>query len=158
HGEVVNGSNIWNKLADGTFVTDYYCDTPSFNAFSPPIPVCQGEAQPSLVPPQPAPVCQAAATSTYPHHIVNAPAGVTARKGPGTGFPVVRLIPNSSPTHLTCELHGEVVNGSNIWNELADGSFVTDFYCDTPNFNAFSPPIPVCKDAPQPSPGIKGDD
>jgi hypothetical protein len=41
-----------------------------------------------------------------------------------------------------------------------DGTFVSDFYCDTANFNTFSPPIPVCKDAPQPpvQPGIKGDD
>ena len=157
HGEVVNGSNIWNKLADGSFVTDYYCDTPNFNAFSPPIPVCNdagqhARAQTSLV--QPAP-------KTYQHHIVNAPAGVNARKGPGTTFPVVRLIPNNSAIDITCQVHGQVVNGSNIWNELADGTFVTDYYCDTPNFNAFSPPIPVCKDAPQPSPGqpdIKGDD
>ena len=39
-------------------------------------------------------------------------------------------------------------------------AFVTDFYCDTANFNAFSPPIPVGKDAPQPpvQPGIKRDD
>jgi len=86
---------------------------------------------------------------------------VNARKGPGTTFPVVRLIPNNSAIDITCQVHGQVVNGSNIWNELADGTFVTDYYCDTPNFNAFSPPIPVCKDAPQPSPGqpdIKGDD
>src|SRR6516162_914458 len=48
----------------------------------------------------------------------------------------------------------QVVNGSNIWNQLADGTFVTDVYCDTPNFNRFSPPIPVCKYAS----GIKGDD
>lgn len=39
--------------------------------------------------------------------------------------------------------------------------FVSDFYCDTLNYDAFSPPIPVCKGAPQPppgQPGIKGDD
>src|SRR5215469_14099636 len=156
HGEVVNGSNIWNKLSDGTFVTDVYCDTSNFNAFSPPLPVCQDALQPSPgqptpVPPQP---------STYQHHIVNAPEGLNARKGPGTAFPVVRLIPNGGAIDITCQVHGEVVNGSNIWNQLADGSFVTDFYCDTANFNAFSPPIPVGKDAPQPpvQPGIKGDD
>ena len=158
HGEVVNGSNIWNKLADGTYVTDFYCDTPIFNDFSPPLPVCQGEARPTPVPPQPSPVPPQ--PSTYQHHIVNAPDGLNARKGPGTAFPVVRLIPNGGAIDITCQVHGEVVNGSNIWNKLADGSFVTDFYCDTARFNDFSPPIPVCKDAPQPpaQPGIKGDD
>ena len=85
---------------------------------------------------------------------------MNARKGPGTGFPVVHNVANNSAIDITCQVHGEVVNGSNIWNKLADGSFVTDFYCDTARFNDFSPPIPVCKDAPQPpaQPGIKGDD
>jgi surface antigen/uncharacterized protein YraI len=151
HGQVVNGSNIWNKLADGTFVTDYYCDTPNFNKFSPPIPVCNA-AERSLAQSVP---------SAHQYHIVNAPDGVNARKGPGTNFPVVHNVANNSPINITCQVHGQVVNGSNIWNKLADGTFVTDFYCDTPNFNKFSPPIPMCNDAPQPSPvppGIKGDD
>jgi hypothetical protein len=100
-------------------------------------------------------------TDAHQYHIVNAPGGVSARKGPGTSFPVVHSVANNSPIDITCQVHGEVVNGSNIWNKLADGTFVSDFYCDTPHFNAFSPPIPVCKDAPQPSPArpvIKGDD
>jgi surface antigen len=144
-GQIVNGSNIWNELADGTFVTDVYCDTPNFNRFSPPIPVCQQATQLSRA--QTAP-------STYRHHIVNAPDGVNARKGPGTSFPVVHGLANNSAIDITCQVQGQVVNGSNIWNQLADGTFVTDVYCDTPNFNRFSPPIPVCKYAS----GIKGDD
>jgi surface antigen/uncharacterized protein YraI len=158
HGDVVNGSNIWNKLADGTYVTDFYCDTPNFNAFSPPIPVCQDAARPTPVPPQPSPVPPQ--PSTYQHHIVNAPDGLNARKGPGTAFPVVHGVANNSTIDIVCQVYGDVVNGSNIWNRLADGTFVSDFYCDTANFNTFSPPIPVCKDAPQPpvQPGIKGDD
>jgi surface antigen len=158
HGEVVNGSDIWNKLADGTYVSDFYCDTPNFNAFSPPIPVCQDAVQLAPVPPQPLAVPPG--PRTYQHHIVNAPDGLNARKGPGTNFPVVHNLANNSPIDISCQVHGEVVNGSNIWNRLADGTYITDFYCDTANFNAFSPPIPVCKDAPQPpaQPGIKGDD
>ena len=158
-GQVVNGTNIWNQLADGTFVSDFYCDTPYFDKFSPPLPVCQGAQQPSPVPPQPSPVPPG--PTTYPHHIVNAPSGVNARKGPGTSFPVVRLVPNGSAIDITCQVQGQIVNGSNIWNQLADGTFVSDFYCDTPYFDKFSPPIPMCQGAPQPSPGqpvIKGDD
>jgi surface antigen len=73
----------------------------------------------------------------------------------------VHGIANNSAIDITCQVQGQVVNGSDIWNQLADGTFVSDFYCDTSNFNGFSPPIPVCADAPQPSPGqpgIKGDD
>jgi len=54
------------------------------------------------------------------------------------------------------QVHGEVVNGSNIWNELADGTIIADFYCDTANVNGFSPLIPVCKCVPQRSPTRPG--
>ena len=97
---------------------------------------------------------QSSAGGPRQYHIVNAPNGVNARKGPGTSFPVVHSIANNSAIDITCQVQGQVVNGSNIWNQLADGTFVTDVYCDTPNFNRFSPPIPVCKYAS----GIKGDD
>jgi surface antigen len=95
------------------------------------------------------------------YHVVNAPAGVQTRKWPGTNFPVVGTIANNSPIEIVCQLHGESINGSDIWNKLADGTYVTDYYCDTPNFAKFSPPIPTCKDTPQTppnQPGIKGDD
>jgi len=97
---------------------------------------------------------QSSAGGPRQYHIVNAPNGVNARKGPGTSFPVVHGLANNSAIDITCQVQGQVVNGSNIWNQLADGTFVTDVYCDTPNFNRFSPPIPVCKYAS----GIKGDD
>jgi len=97
---------------------------------------------------------QSSAGGPRQYHIVNAPNGVNARKGPGTSFPVVHSIANNSAIDIKCQVQGQIVNGSNIWNELADGTFVTDVYCDTPNFNRFSPPIPVCKYAS----GIKGDD
>src|SRR6516225_1454879 len=83
------------------------------------------------------------------YHIVNAPDGVNARKGPGSSFPVVHSIANNSAIDIKCQVQGQIVNGNNIWNELADGTFVTDVYCDTPNFNRFSPPIPVCQQATQ---------
>ena len=97
---------------------------------------------------------QSSAGGPRQYHIVNAPNGVNARKGPGTSFPVVHSIANNSAIDIKCQVQGQIVNGSNIWNELADGTLVTDVYCDTPNFNRFSPPIPVCKYAS----GIKGDD
>jgi len=97
---------------------------------------------------------QSSAGGPRQYHIVNAPNGVNARKGPGTSFPVVHSIANNSAIDIKCQVQGQIVNGSDIWNALADGTFVSDFYCDTPNFNRFSPPIPVCKYAS----GIKGDD
>ena len=56
---------------------------------------------------------------------------MNARKGPSTSFPVVHSVANNSAIDIICQVYGQVVNGSNIWNELSDGTFVSDFYCDT---------------------------
>jgi len=37
---VINGTGIWDRLSDGSYVTDYYTTTPAFNTFSPGIARC----------------------------------------------------------------------------------------------------------------------
>jgi hypothetical protein len=37
---VVRGTSIWDRLSDGSYVTDYYTTTPSYNSFTPGIPHC----------------------------------------------------------------------------------------------------------------------
>lgn len=37
---VINGTAIWDRLSDGTYVTDYYTTTPAFNRFSPGLSGC----------------------------------------------------------------------------------------------------------------------
>ena len=39
-GSVINGTSIWDRLTDGTYITDYYTTTPAFNTFSPGLPRC----------------------------------------------------------------------------------------------------------------------
>ncbi|MEO6796646.1 MAG: CHAP domain-containing protein [Candidatus Dormibacter sp.] len=39
-GSVINGTGIWDRLNDGSYVTDYYTTTPAFNNFSPGLPRC----------------------------------------------------------------------------------------------------------------------
>lgn len=36
----INGTGIWDRLTDGSYVTDYYTTTPAFNTFSPGLPHC----------------------------------------------------------------------------------------------------------------------
>ncbi len=58
-GDVVTGlngssSNVWDKLADGSYASDYYIDTGGTNgAFSPPIPICGSSPPPTPPPPAP---------------------------------------------------------------------------------------------------------
>jgi surface antigen len=37
---LVRGTGIWDRLNDGSYVTDYYTTTPAFNNFSPGLPHC----------------------------------------------------------------------------------------------------------------------
>jgi surface antigen len=37
---VINGTGIWDRLSDGSYVTDYYTSTPAFNNYSPGLPHC----------------------------------------------------------------------------------------------------------------------
>jgi surface antigen len=37
---VINGTGIWDRLSDGSYVTDYYTTTPAFNSFSPGLSGC----------------------------------------------------------------------------------------------------------------------
>lgn len=50
-----SGSNVWDKLADGSYASDFYIDTSGTNgAFSPPIPRCSS-SPPSTPTPAPTP-------------------------------------------------------------------------------------------------------
>lgn len=37
---LVRGTGIWDRLSDGSYVTDYYTTTPAYNTFTPGIPHC----------------------------------------------------------------------------------------------------------------------
>lgn len=37
---IINGTGIWDRLSDGSYVTDYYTTTPAFNTFSPGLSHC----------------------------------------------------------------------------------------------------------------------
>jgi surface antigen len=37
---VIRGSAIWDRLSNGSYVTDYYTTTPAFNGFTPGLPRC----------------------------------------------------------------------------------------------------------------------
>lgn len=43
-GMKVRGSTIWNRLSDGSWVSDFYVSTPVFNDFSPGVPKCDQPA------------------------------------------------------------------------------------------------------------------
>ncbi|MFG2313299.1 SH3 domain-containing protein [Streptomyces sp. NPDC048566] len=63
--------------------------------------------------------------------------GVTlnVRSGPGTHFGIVRTLPAGSSVPIYCQCPGESVSGpygtSRIWDNIANGQFVSDAYVHT---------------------------
>lgn len=79
---------------------------------------------------------------------VNTGAGnINVRSGPSTSAQLLRTIPNRTSVTIVCHLRGETFRGgpygkpNNIWNQLADGGFVTDGMLETGSNN---PVVETC--------------
>lgn len=150
-GESVRGidgsaSDVWDQLSDGSYVADYYVDTPgTLGHFSPPIPTCVGpNPQPDLEPP-PGSTYQVTGTCADNACALN------ERSGPGyTAFPIVGTLAEGASVTIVCQTSGESVGTSQtyftvVWDKLTDGRFVSDYYVDTPgSATGFTDSIPRC--------------
>jgi hypothetical protein len=107
------------------------------------------ESNPTPPPPPPG------STTVYVHHVyhtcANGHCGLNVRTGPGySNYGVTRVLVDGSEVDITCQTRGENVTGADgssttVWDRLAQGDYVTDFYVDTSGMNgAFDPSIPQC--------------
>jgi hypothetical protein len=100
-------------------------------------------APPSSPPPPP---------TYYVHHVYgtcrDGACGLKVRTTPSLSASVTHVILDGTEVDVVCQATGDLVsNGSassNIWDRQTDGSWVSDFYIDTPNIGTWSPPIPRC--------------
>ncbi|MFC8436089.1 SH3 domain-containing protein [Streptomyces sp. NPDC057253] len=55
---------------------------------------------------------------------------LNVRRGPGTQYSIVRVLPEGAKVAIYCQTPGETVTGyygtSNIWDNIANGEFVSD--------------------------------
>lgn len=60
---------------------------------------------------------------------------LNVRSGPGTGYSIVRVLPEGSKVAIYCQTPGTTVSGpygtSNIWDNIASGEFVSDAFVKT---------------------------
>ncbi len=60
---------------------------------------------------------------------------LNVRRGPGTNYSVVRVLPEGAQIQIFCQTPGTNVTGpygtSNIWDNIDDGEFVSDAYVHT---------------------------
>jgi uncharacterized protein YraI len=119
-GSAVGTTSVWDKLTDGSYVTDYFVSTPSSSGYSAPLPRC-----------------------SYPYQVA-ASGGLNERTGPGTTYPVAGTLPDGSLAWLACQKAGTTVGSTPIWDKLADGRWVSDYYVVTPSNTTYSKPVPRC--------------
>ncbi|MGC9381358.1 SH3 domain-containing protein [Streptomyces sp. MH13] len=60
---------------------------------------------------------------------------LNVRSGPGTGYSVVRSLPEGARVQINCQTPGTRVSGpygtSNIWDNIGSGQYVADAYIRT---------------------------
>ncbi|MEU5364688.1 SH3 domain-containing protein [Streptomyces sp. NPDC005925] len=81
-------------------------------------------------------VTTAEATLTATTYYSIAPGySVNVRSGPGTNYSIVRVLPEGSEIPINCQSPGTWISGpygtSNIWDNIANGQFVSDAYVQT---------------------------
>ncbi|MEU9008415.1 glycoside hydrolase domain-containing protein [Streptomyces sp. NPDC048479] len=119
-GSTVGTTAVWDKLSDGTYVTDYYVSTPSNTGYSAPVPRC-----------------------TYPYQ-TTAAGGLAEHTGAGTSSAVRGTSPNGSLAWMVCQRSGSAVGTTKIWDRLDNDRYVSDYYVATPSNTTYSKPAPRC--------------
>jgi uncharacterized protein YraI len=119
-GPTVGSSKVWDKLNNGSYVTDFYVSTPSSTGYSAPVTRC-----------------------LYPYQVTRV-AGANQRTGPGIGYPVSGVLPAGALAWLFCQEAGSAVGGSRIWDEIGPRHWVADWWIATPSKTGFSKPAPHC--------------
>jgi len=118
-GTKVNTSAVWDRLSTGYYVSDYYLSTPSRTTYSAPLPKC-----------------------TYPYQTT--PASLNRRSGPGSTYALRGSLPAGSLARVVCQAPGSRVGTTAVWDRLADGTWVSDYYVATPSSTSYSQPIRRC--------------
>jgi Domain of unknown function (DUF1906) len=120
-GQRVGSTAVWDRLTDGSWVSDAFVSTPSATTWSPPLPRC-----------------------SYPGQ-VTAAAGLSTRTGPSMATPVAGPpLPYGGLAYVVCQLAGDPVGTSRIWNLIDDGRWVSDYYVQNRSNTKGSAPVPRC--------------
>ncbi len=117
-GPVVGGTTVWDKLSDGTYVSDRYVSTPSGTSWSAPLPRC-----------------------LYPYQTTT---GVHERTGPGVSYAAGAVVANGSLAWVYCQRAGSKVGTTTVWNRTENTRYVSDFYVSNASNTTYSKPVPRC--------------
>jgi uncharacterized protein YraI len=73
--------------------------------------------------------------SAAPYYSVAPGVRLNVRSGPGTGYSIVKVLPEGVSVPIFCQTPGSTVTGyygtSNIWDNIGNGEYVSDTYVHT---------------------------
>jgi Rv2525c-like, glycoside hydrolase-like domain len=119
-GSAIFTTHLWDKLADGTYVSDYYLSTPSKTGYSPPLPRC-----------------------AYPYQ-ATATTGLRVRTGPGWSYRVTGRLSYGALAWVVCQQAGSVDGTTPVWDQLWNSRWAPDYRLATPSKTRYSGPAPHC--------------
>ncbi|WP_034274741.1 glycoside hydrolase domain-containing protein [Haloechinothrix halophila] len=117
-GAKAAGTRVWNLLANGTYVTNRFVNTGG--GFHKGLPRC-----------------------AYPYQVARTDR-LNKRAGPGTRHALAGVVYGGGLAKVVCQRRGSNVFGDRVWNKLASGTWVSDYYLATPSRRGFSKPIRRC--------------
>lgn len=92
----------------------------------------------------------AAAAGSYGPYVTVASPSLNERSAPSTGAAVIGSLPYHSTIYVACQTSGSLVGQSTVWDRLANGSYISDYWTNTPGQNTWTTSIPRCGTAPSP--------
>jgi surface antigen len=98
----------------------------------------------------------ASATSYYGPYLTLASPSLNERTAPSTSASVVGSLPYHATIYIACQTTGTVISGSDIWDQLSNADYVSDYYVNTPVFDGWTPGIPQCGTTTPPPPPPSG--
>jgi murein DD-endopeptidase MepM/ murein hydrolase activator NlpD len=150
-GQTINGrvrtTNIWDKIADGRYVSNAYIRR---GALSP--------CPPTPAPPLTAPTAPANASATSAVGTVDSGSiPLNIRAAATTAASVVGSLRTGNQVTLVCQVTGQTINGrvrtTNTWDKIADGRYVSNAYIRRGALSP-CPPTPTSPLPPQANPGV----
>lgn len=120
HGTKISTTSVWDKLTDGSYVSDFYVSTPARTSY--PVPPRQ---------------------CTYPYQVTST-TGLYQRTGPGLSYRTAGSLPSGSLAWVVCQRSGSKVGTTRVWDKLTNGRWVSDHYVATPSNTGYSKSVPRC--------------
>ena len=119
-GQLVGTTPVWDRISTGGYVSDRYISTPSKTTWSPPLQPCSYPGQTTIATP------------------------VNTRSGPGTTYAVNGSLQGGALAYVACQKAGTLVGTTRVWNQLADGRWISDYYVSNPSNTTYSAPVSRC--------------